>query len=172
MKDPESLSGRFAQEAVRRVHTEDGVSPEARLQVHPDPKVPGANYVDAGSDSRYWVGLQGEVVRTADTAPPPHPSPQFARARSRYTSAVERVRLRYAVPVSVDLFAVPDTHVPDAFFVHDTEPEQTVRWVAPDGSVHDGYQVVDGAPRWEDVTVAARREALASAPSTAPLADG
>ncbi|SDQ42237.1 hypothetical protein [Quadrisphaera sp. DSM 44207] len=172
MKDPEGLSGRYAQEALRKVHTRDDVPPDAPLEAHPDPDVPGANYVDGLGDARYWVGLQGEVVRTGSDGTPPTRSEQFDQAHHRYTAAVEKVRLRYATPVVERLFATPDTHVPDAFFVHDTHEPQTVRWVAPDGEVHDGYRLVDDEARWDEETAAARRAVLRRQPSTAPLVDG
>jgi hypothetical protein len=171
MKVPQALSGRYAQEAVRKVSAEDEVPADAPLEARPDPAVPGANYVEGSADARYWVGLQGEVVRTGSGEVPPTRSSAFQQARTRYTSAVEQVRLRYATPVVVDLFAVPDTHVPDAFFVYDTEEPQTVRWVSPEGDVHEAVPVVDGAAQWEEATVTARREVLRRQPSTAPLVE-
>jgi len=171
MKDPDGLSGRYAQEAVRKVHAEDEVPAESPLMVHPDPKVPGANFVDGPPTGRYWVGLAGEVHRTSTGSVPQTRSGGFTNARTRYTGAVERVRLHYSTPVVEDLFAVPDTHVPEAFFVYDVDRAQTVRWVAPDGDVYDGYHEVDGQPQWDDRTVQVRREALRSNSSTAPLVE-
>jgi len=172
MRDPEVLSGRNAQEAVRKVHAEDDVPPEAPLSVHPDPKVPGANYVEGPPRGRYWVGLAGEVHPTSSGSVPPTRGGAFASAQTRYTTAVERVRLRYSTPVVEQLFAVPDTHVPEAFFVYDVKDAQTVRWVAPDGDVYDGYLDVDGEARWDEATVRARRALLESDDGTAALAGG
>ena len=171
MKDPDGLSGRYAQEALRKVYAEDAVAPTAPLQAHPDPKVPGANYVDGSTDGRYWVGLQGEVHRTSTTSVPATRSGEFQHAQTRYTAAVERVRLHYRTPVGDQLFAVPDTHVPDAFFVYDVSAAQTVRWVAPDGDVHEGYQDVDGSAHWDERTVEVRRAVLQAQQSTAALVD-
>ena len=164
------LSGRNAQEAVRKVHAQDDVPPEAPLQVHPDPKVPGANYVEGPPRGRYWVGLAGEVHPTSSGSVPPTRGGGFAHAQTRYTAAVEGVRLHYRTPMSDQLFAVPDTHVPDAFFVYDVKHAQTVRWVAPDGDVFDGYVDVDGEARWDERTVGARRELLQRDEGTASLA--
>lgn len=170
-KDPDELSGHLAQEAVRRVHAQSGVPADAPLNAHSDPKVPGAHFVDGYSDARFWVGLQGEVVRTGNDDVPAAVSPTFQRAHRRYTAAVEAVRLRYSTPVVQDLFAVPDTHVPTAFFVYDTQRPQTVRWVDPEGTVFDGYVLVDGAAHWDEATAGARRAVLRSQPSTAALLD-
>ena len=171
MKDPDGLSGRYAQEAVRKVHAEEEVPPEAPMLVRPDPKVPGANFVEGPPTGRYWVGLAGEVHRTSTASVPQTRSGEYTQARTRYTGAVERVRLHYSTPVVEELFAVPDTHVPGAFFVYDVSRAQTVRWVSPDGDVHDGYREVDGQPQWDERTVEVRREALRSRAGTAGFAD-
>ncbi|MBF5082350.1 hypothetical protein [Quadrisphaera sp. INWT6] len=185
-KDPEELSARLAEEAVRQVHAHDDVAADSLLQPHPDPKVPGANYVeviaapedadgphhiDDSSAARYWVGLAGEVVPTETTDPHPGPNPDLRQARTQYTAAVEAVRLRHKIPVSTELFATPDTYVPGAFFVHERDPQPLVRWVDAGGQAYDGYQLLDGAAHWDEATVAARRQALASQPSTADLVD-
>lgn len=154
------MSGRNAQEALRRAHARGDVPPDAPLQVHPDPAVPGANYVDGFGDARFWVGLQGECVRTSTGPPVPRRNGEFQTAHNRYTTAVERVRRHYATPVVEELFAVPDTHCPGAFFVYDVKESQTVRWVDPDGGVHDGYRLVDDTPQWDDATVTARTGVL------------
>ena len=169
MKNPDDLSGRYAQEALRKVYAEDAVSPSAPLEAHADPKVPGANYVDGSTDGRYWVGLAGEVHRTSTTTVPATRSGEFQHAHTRYTAAVESVRLQYRTAVGDQLFAVPDTHVPDAFFVYDVHAAQTVRWVSAEGEVLDGYQHLDGAPRWDERTVQVRTQALARQSGTAPL---
>jgi len=169
MKNPDDLSGRYAQEALRKVYAEDAVSPSAPLEAHADPKVPGANYVDGCVDGRYWVGLQGEVHRTSTDSIPATRSGEFQHAHTRYTAAVESVRLHYKTPMGEQLFAVPDTHVPDAFFVYDAEAAQTVRWVSAEGEVLDGYQHLDGAPRWDERTVTVRTAALTREPGTAVL---
>ena len=169
VKNPDGMSGRFAQEALRKVHAEDAVSPSDPLEAHADPKVPGANYVDGSSDGRYWVGLQGEVHRTSTRSVPTTRSGEFQDAHTRYTAAVESVRLHYRTPMSDQLFAVPDTHVADAFFVYDAKAAQTVRWVSPEGDVLAGYQDLDGAPRWDERTVEVRTLALAREPGTASL---
>ena len=163
MKDPDGLSGRYAQEALRKVHAEDEVPPDAALEAHADPKVPGANYVEGPPVGRFWVGLAGEVHRTSTSSVPQTRDGQFQQAQTRYTAAVERVRLHYSTPVVETLFAVPDTHVPGAFFVYDVQEAQTVRWVAPDDEVYDGYRDVEGEPQWDERTVEVRRVALQQA---------
>lgn len=176
-REPRELSARMADDAVRRVHALDGVSADAVVDPHPDAKVPGANVVDVrdGSGStehpRYWVGMAGEVLPTSTDDPAVGRNPEVRRARARYAAAVEAVRLRFRVPVSTPLVATPDAFVDGAFFVHETEQDPQVRWVCPDGEVHDGYQLVDGRPEWDPSTTAARRDALRAQPSTAHLVD-
>ncbi|MBC3763427.1 hypothetical protein ACUN7V_14065 [Quadrisphaera oryzae] len=176
-REPRELSARMAAEAVRKVHALPEVPADAPLEPHPDARAPGANFVDVRDDHshpRYWVGMSGEVV-AADGAPGrgPGAGPRLRWARARYAAAVEAVRLRDRVPVSTELFATPDPFVDGAFFVHETPTAGTgaVRWVDASGGAHDGYRVLDGAPRWEEGTVAARREALRAQPTTAVLLD-
>ncbi|MGQ7297314.1 hypothetical protein [Quadrisphaera sp. KR29] len=174
-RDPQELSARMAAEAVRRVHALPDVPADAPLEPHPDGRAPGANYVDVRDDHshpRYWVGMAGEVLATS-TAAQPGAGPVVRRARARYGAAVEAVRLRHRVPVSTELFATPDGFVEGAFFVHEAPGDgpALVRWVDAQGGVHDGYELLDGVPRWEPSTVAARREALRAQPSTAALVD-
>lgn len=176
-KEPRELSARMADDAVRRVHALDGVPADAALDPHPDPKAPGANFIDVRDDSpsadhpRYWVGMSGEVLPTSTDDPAVGRNPELRRARTRYTAAVEAVRLRYKVPVSTPLVAVPDAFVDGAFFVHETAQDPQVRWVCPRGRVHGGYRLVQGRPDWEPGTTAARRDALRAQPSTAALVD-
>ncbi|MBF5083043.1 hypothetical protein [Quadrisphaera sp. INWT6] len=170
------LSARMAGDAVRRVHALEGVPADAVVDPHPDAKVPGANVVDvrdsrSATHPRYWVGMAGEVIATTTDDPAVGRNPEVRRARTRYTAAVEAVRLRFKVPVSTPLLATPDAFVDGAFFVHETADDPQVRWVCPDGGVHDGYQLVDGHPEWEPGTTAARRDALRAQPSTAALVD-
>lgn len=176
-REPRELSARMAGDAVRRVHALDGVPADAALDPHPDPRAPGANFVDVRDDSgpsdhpRYWVGMSGEVLATSTDDPAVGSNPEVRRARTRYTAAVEVVRLRFRVPMSTELVATPDAFVDGAFFVHETTADPAVRWVGPDGTVHEGYQLVDGRPDWDRSTTAARREALRAQPSTAALVD-
>lgn len=175
-REPRELSARMAAEAVRRVHALDDVPPDAPLEPHPDTRAPGANFIDVRDDHshpRYWVGMSGEVLSTAD-APAAGTTPVIRRARARYAAAVEAVRLRHRVPVSTELFATPDAFVDGAFFVHEAPGDGTnavVRWVDGGGQVHDGYRLAGGTPEWEQSTVAARRDALRAQPSTAALVD-
>ena len=177
LREPRELSARMAGEAVRRVHALDGVGADALLDPHPDAKAPGANFVDVRDDSRpadhprYWVGMSGEVLRTTTDDPAVGRNPEVRRARTRYTAAVEAVRLRFRVPVSTPLVATPDAFVDGAFFVHETAEAPLVRWVCPAGEVHDGYRLADGHPEWEPATTAARRDALRAQPATAALVD-
>ena len=176
-RDARELSARMADDAVRRVHALDGVSADAVVDPHPDARVPGANVVDVRDDSgstehpRYWVGMAGEVLPTSTDDPAVGRNPEVRRARTRYTAAVEAVRLRFRVPVSTPLVATPDAFVDGAFFVHETAQDPQVRWVCPQGRVHEGYRLVDGHPEWEPGTTSARRDALRAQPSTAALVD-
>ncbi len=171
---PAQLAVHTADHALSAVHSLDSVAPDAALDSHPDPAVPGAHYVESLDDPshpRYWVGMAGEVLATSTDDPRPGANPEVRRARAPYLAAVEAVRLRHRLPMDVVLFSTPDAFVPGAHFVHESVQEPSVWWVDAAGGVHDGYRVVDGDRRWDPTTVAARRDALLAQPSTAALVD-